>query len=235
MALLRHVSFGACGPSNLLGASVVDAHAPCSCRSAGTVRRRRSRRHAPRSCTTVPRVRRCTGSSTRGGATSPMGWRSPIVEVPGLPRADVITWVPLARRRRAERGYDQARALASALARLLGVPAVRLVRRRVATAPQARRTGQERRSAMRGAFGAVRPAPGTVLLVDDVLTTGATAAACAEVLLSSGARQVHLAAAARSLRALGPATGGTLQRPAGRAYPRVGPRPGLWLPGDVPR
>ena len=86
--------------------------------------------------------------------------------------ADVVTWVPLARGRRAERGYDQARALAVALAHRLDLPAVRLLRRPVATGPQARRSGEERRAAMHGAFRAVRPVPQRVLVVDDVLTTG---------------------------------------------------------------
>lgn len=141
--------------------------------------------------------------------------------------ADVITWVPLSRRRLAERGYDQARALAVALAHETGTPVVRLLRRTIATGPQARRAGADRLDAMRGAFVPSRDVPDRVLLVDDVLTTGATAAACAQALREAGAHEVHVAVAARAVRALPPATRG--------AYPRVGPRPGLWLPGDVPR
>jgi adenine/guanine phosphoribosyltransferase-like PRPP-binding protein len=79
---------------------------------------------------------------------------------------------------------------------------------------------------MRGSFVARDRVvvPDHVLLVDDVLTTGATAAACAEVLLAHGASRVSLLVAARALL--------RTRRPA---YTRPGPRPGLWLPGDDPR
>jgi len=142
------------------------------------------------------------------------------------PGADVVTWVPLASRRKAERGFDQARVLASSVGREIGVPVRGLLRRVVSSGPQAKRDADARREAMRGSF-AIRAravVPDRVLLVDDVLTTGATASACAEVLLEHGASQVTLVVAARALLRAG--------RPA---YTRPGPRPGLWLPGDDPR
>jgi competence protein ComFC len=129
----------------------------------------------------------------------------------GPPPADGVTWVPLARRRRAERGFDQARVLAQALARELELPAVALLRRTSATAPQSRRTRQERLLAMSGAFAPLsrRPPPARVLLVDDVLTTGATASACAAVLSEAGAREIHVATACRSFTDRPPGPGGS--------------------------
>jgi predicted amidophosphoribosyltransferase len=166
------------------------------------------------------------------------GWRdvagalsAAITACDDLPPVDVITWVPLARRRLAERGYDQARALAAGLGRRTGIPVVRLLRRARSTGPQARRGGAERRAAMRGSFDATRTAPERILLVDDVLTTGATAAACAHALATAGARRIHLVTAARSFHDPVP----TLRVPGGRAYPATGSRPGLWLPGEPPR
>lgn len=115
-------------------------------------------------------------------------------------RPDAVTWAPLGRRRRATRGYDQARALAVVVARELDVPLQRFLRRRWVSGSQARRSGVERRGAMVHAFTAVRPSPPVVLVVDDVLTTGSTAGACAAELRSAGARSVGVLTAARSLR-----------------------------------
>jgi ComF family protein len=152
----------------------------------------------------------------------------------GPPPADAVTWVPLASRRRAERGFDQARVLAGALARALDTPLGAYVRRVRPTAPQARRSRTERFDAMAGAFAPLprRRAPATVLLVDDVLTTGATAAACAAALEEAGAGAIHLLTACRSFsdRAARVAAPGPPS-----LYSRPCSRPGLWLPGEPPR
>jgi competence protein ComFC len=142
--------------------------------------------------------------------------------------ADAVTWVPLAPSRKAARGYDQARALAVTVAARLSVPAARMLSRARATGPQARRSGPERRRVMRGVFrlaGAGRDPPPRVLLVDDVLTTGATASECARVLRAGGAREVGLLVAARAISGPVPA----------RCYSARDSRPSLWLPGERPR
>ena len=114
-------------------------------------------------------------------------------------QADAVTWVPLSRRRKARRGFDQAEVLARAVAPRLDLPVVRLLRRVRDTRAQARRSGRDRRSALRGAFAATGDPPHRVILVDDVLTTGSTAAACSSVLREAGALRVLALVAARSI------------------------------------
>ena len=111
----------------------------------------------------------------------------------------VLAWVPLAKRRRRERGFDQAEVLARGLATRTGLPIRSLLRRVRETDPQARRAAADRRRAPAGAFRVVDGPPANVVLVDDVLTTGATAAECARVLRHAGAERVGLVTAARSL------------------------------------
>ena len=101
--------------------------------------------------------------------------------------------VPLHGRRRMRRGYNQAEALASRLARRLGLRHVQPLRRVRATPPLARSGRAERATLLRHAFQA-RPNPAlkgrTVLLVDDILTTGATCGAAARALKRAGAARV---------------------------------------------
>ena len=131
--------------------------------------------------------------------------------------SNAITWVPLSRRRRSRRGFDQAEILARALGKQLDLPVHRLVVRVRDARSQARRSGADRRAALDGAFvPARRSPPEKVLLVDDVLTTGSTAAACAVVLKAAGASSVEVLAAARSLGGAIPARSRVLAV-AGRA------------------
>lgn len=125
--------------------------------------------------------------------------------------ADVVAWVPLSKRRLAERGFDQARALAAVVAERLDLPLARLLARDGdPEGSQARRGREERLAAMRGRFHAVAPPPARVLLVDDVLTTGATAAACARALAGAGATEISLLTAARAVSGQG---AGAILRP----------------------
>jgi ComF family protein len=113
----------------------------------------------------------------------------------------VVVPVPLHPRRRRQRGYNQAELLASALARRAGlvVHADALARRKE-TLPQTGLSAAGRRRNVAGAFWVRRRARihgKTVVLVDDVYTTGATSRACAAALQQAGARAVRLLTVAR--------------------------------------
>jgi competence protein ComFC len=134
------------------------------------------------------------------------GWRAlaghlaaAMAEAWDLGTADVVTWVPLARRRRARRGFDQAEVLARAVAPRLLVPARPLLTRVRETPAQARRGGRDRRRSLEDAFRATRAPPREVILVDDVVTTGTTAGACAAALKEAGTDRVLVLTAARSV------------------------------------
>jgi len=119
-----------------------------------------------------------------------------LAAMPG-PAGSVVVPVPLHPRRLRQRGHDQAAELARPLARALGLPCRRLLRRRVATAPQSELDAAARRRNVRNAFECVVPAPEHVVLVDDVMTTGATLRAAAAALRRAGARRVEARVCAR--------------------------------------
>ncbi len=112
------------------------------------------------------------------------------------PAGAVVVPVPLHRSRLRERGYNQAALLARALARTSGLSvAVRALARVRPTPPQAGLDAHTRRTNLRGAFAVRQPAAvldREVMLVDDVLTTGATADACAAALRAARATRVIL-------------------------------------------
>ena len=115
------------------------------------------------------------------------GWDAP----------DVLTWVPISRQRKRRRGYDQVELFGKVLAEELGLELVSVLKKIRNTKPQSTMGSVSHRKAnILGAF--VVPDPDlirgkSVLLVDDIVTTGATASECARVLLTAGAKEVKLA------------------------------------------
>jgi ComF family protein len=115
--------------------------------------------------------------------------------------ADVVVPVPLHWRRRWWRGYNQSEALARPLARRLGLPCQPSCLRRIRNTPlQPSQTPTARLDNLRGAFVARgRALSGrTILLVDDVLTTGGTACEAARALRRAGAKAIVVAVLARA-------------------------------------
>lgn len=111
---------------------------------------------------------------------------------------DVVCGVPLHEKRRKTRGFDQAELLAKHIAQELGVPFVVGAARTRNTRTQTKLNREQRRENMRDAFVPAARLLGRVLLIDDVMTTGATAAACALSLRQAGAQYVVLLTFARA-------------------------------------
>jgi ComF family protein len=115
---------------------------------------------------------------------------------------DALVPVPIHPSRRRERGYNQSEALAKGIAAVTGQPVwSNLLQRRVATPSQTRLSAAQRRSNVAGVFAVRDPERlrgRTVLLVDDVLTTGSTLNSCAEALLNAGACRVLAAVLVRA-------------------------------------
>lgn len=114
---------------------------------------------------------------------------------------DLITWVPLSRRRRRRRGYDQAQLLAEAVAAELGTAAVGTLKKIRNTEAQSRTgSAEKRRANISGAYRVPEPAlvsDRRVLLIDDIVTTGSTLSECARTLGLAGAERVLCATVAR--------------------------------------
>jgi len=116
---------------------------------------------------------------------------------------DVVVGVPMHWMRRLARGWDHAGVLARGVARRLGLPVADGLTRVRNTPPQVHLSASRRAANVRGAFAAARPDEfrgARVLLVDDVLTTGATAGEASGVLLGAGAEHVTVAVLAKAER-----------------------------------
>lgn len=141
------------------------------------------------------------GSGPTAGAVSP----SPLhVDIEKRPAYDLLIPVPLHPRRLRERGFNQAHLLSAGLMRRgVFAPWTTLAPRALArvreTPPQTRLPRRQRRANLRGAFRAMPEIVRgrSTLLVDDVMTTGATLDVCAQALMSAGARVVDGIVAAR--------------------------------------
>lgn len=108
---------------------------------------------------------------------------------------DLITWVPVSRRRKLHRGYDQVELIARSFGKHCGQAPVRCLKKIRHNPPQSTLVGlAARRANVLGAYRAVEAsdiAGKRILLLDDIITTGATIGECARVLMTAGAKEVY--------------------------------------------
>ena len=121
-------------------------------------------------------------------ANAPPGWLDAAALVP----------TPLHPSRLRTRGFNQAERLATAIAHRTGIPVRDCLTRAGPRATQMGRTRKERLTGINGAITATGPPPGRLLMVDDVITTGATLTACARALRAAGATDIAALAYART-------------------------------------
>jgi predicted amidophosphoribosyltransferase len=114
------------------------------------------------------------------------------------PEVEALTFVPSDRARRLKRGHNPAERLALELAALWALPCLPLLER--TRGGRQRGSSAAERRTVRGAFRATGASPRKIAVIDDVYTTGATAAATATALRTAGARRVEAIAFARALR-----------------------------------
>lgn len=115
---------------------------------------------------------------------------------------DVLTWVPISAVRRWRRGYDQVELIAKAAAKALGICAISTLRKQRNNRPQSGlNDAAARRANVLGVYRILDSsavAGKRIVLLDDIMTTGATASECARILLSAGAKEVSCYAVAAS-------------------------------------
>lgn len=117
-----------------------------------------------------------------------------------LPEFDIITWVPVSKKRRRSRGFDQSELLAQVIGRELGLMPIKILEKTRHTSAQSTLKGLAARKANAAGAYAVLPNADIdgkrILLIDDILTTGATLSECCRVLRTAGAASVVTAALA---------------------------------------
>lgn len=110
---------------------------------------------------------------------------------------DILTWIPISNRRKRRRGFDQVELLATHVGAELGVTPVKTLVKTRHNRQQSRIVGYaQRRANVLGAYAPAEPqqfAGKRILLLDDIVTTGATASECARILLTAGAKEVQFA------------------------------------------
>lgn len=116
---------------------------------------------------------------------------------------DLITWPSLSKKRLRQRGYDQAELLALEVGKRLGLPVLRTVDKQERPAQSGLEGEAARRANLLGAYTAIAPerfAGKTILLIDDVVTSGSTLSECAKTLRLAGAKKVLCATLAKAGR-----------------------------------
>ena len=121
------------------------------------------------------------------------------------PEVELVTWVPLSRKRLRRRGYDQAKLLAEEVARLAGLPCEQTLEKVRNNPAQSGTSGsEERQKNVQGVYRTVTSFAGEhVLLIDDIVTTGATLSEAAGMLLGAGAEEVSGLTLARTAQNTG--------------------------------
>ncbi|MGN1306684.1 MAG: ComF family protein [Faecousia sp.] len=113
---------------------------------------------------------------------------------------DILSWVPVSKKRRRKRGFDQSYLLAKTVASELGISCVRTLEKVRDNPSQSKLKGtEERRANVINVYRAVEPEHfmnRRVLLIDDIMTTGATLSECSRILLTEGAASVLCATVA---------------------------------------
>lgn len=113
---------------------------------------------------------------------------------------DAITWVPVSRLRKFKRGYDQVELIAKATANELGVPVMKTLKKiRHNPAQSGLQDVSRRKANVLGVYSVPNPLliqGASLLLLDDVITTGATCSECARMLLTYGAKEIYCGAIA---------------------------------------